>query len=115
MDKKEAIKFWKDGGDIEKIPNHFLKDKSFIIELVKINGGMLFYADKSLKKIKSIVLVAIKGYGGALEYVHDSLKKDKSIVIAAIKSRAGGGGVAFKYADKSLQNDLELIKLADRD
>ena len=59
--------------------------------------------------------MAIKGYGGALEYVHDSLKKDKSIVIAAIKSRAGGGGVAFKYADKSLQNDLELIKLADRD
>jgi len=66
-----------------------------------------------LKKDKSIVLEAIKNYGGALEYADASLKKDRSIVIAAIKSRAGGGGVAFKYADKSLQGDLELIKLSD--
>ncbi len=36
MDKKEALKFWKDGGDIEKLPKQFLKDKSFMIEIVKV-------------------------------------------------------------------------------
>jgi hypothetical protein len=44
-----------------------------------------------------------------------SFRKDRTIVLVAVKAATGGGGVALQFADKNLQNDLELIKLADKD
>ena len=72
MQKKQALKFWVDGGDIKKIPKQFFKDKSFMIKMIKIQGSMLQYAHKSLKKNKSLVLVAIKDMGSNLEFADNS-------------------------------------------
>jgi hypothetical protein len=68
MNKEKALECISDK-QYENVPKEFYKDKSFVLEMVNIDGFALEYADESLKKDKSIVLAAVKssGYGSALE------------------------------------------------
>jgi hypothetical protein len=111
MNKKEALECISNG-EYESVPKEFYKDKSFVLEAVKldVDGNVLYYADQSFRKDKTIILEAVIQNGIALSYADESLKKDKSFVLKAIK--LDEGGIALEYADESLQKDPDIIKAA---
>ena len=81
MNKKEALECIRNV-EADRVPKEFYKDKSFVLEAVKITGLTLFRVDESFKKDKSIVLTAVKQDGGALEYADKSLKNDPDVIKA---------------------------------
>ena len=84
MNKKEALECISNG-EYESVPKEFYKDKSFVLEAVKldVDGNVLYYADKSFRKDKTIILEAVIQNGIALEYADESLQKDPDIIKAA--------------------------------
>jgi len=88
MNKKEALALINKDKFL-KIPAEFWKDRSFVLEAVKINGLALKYADNSFKKDKEIVLEAVKQDADSfvaqdsLKFADESLKKDPDIIKAA--------------------------------
>jgi predicted methyltransferase len=56
-----------------------------------------------------VVIEAVKQNGVILFYASEELRNDKDVVIEAVKEN----GFALKYASEELQNDEELIKLSD--
>ena len=56
---------------------------SFVVEIMKINGGCLTYAVDEFKKDKEIVLEAIKN-GGTIYCADPILKKDREFSLIAI-------------------------------
>ena len=53
MNKKEALECISNG-EYESVPKEFYKDKSFVLEAVKldVDGNVLYYADQSFRKDK---------------------------------------------------------------
>ena len=79
--------------------NPILKNSSdFILEAVKVNGGVLFFAGRKYLRRRLYVSEAVKTKGKILKHVSDKLKKDKDIVFDAVKN----DGSVLKYADDSL-------------
>jgi hypothetical protein len=67
MNKKEALECIRNV-EADRVSKEFYKDKSFVLEALKITGLILSRVDESFKKDKSIVLLAVKKCGGVLEY-----------------------------------------------
>jgi hypothetical protein len=84
MNKEKALEYISDK-QYENVPKEFYKDKSFVLEMVNIDGFALEYADESFRKDKSIVLEAVKTNEFALQYADESLQKDPDIIKAAKK------------------------------
>ena len=89
-------------------------NKALVMKVIAINSHALEYADELLRDDKELVSFAIKSgsYGYELDYASGRLKKDKELVLQAIKKNGG----AFRYVDKSLEDDrafiLEAVKVS---
>ena len=59
MDKKEALECIRNE-EYESVPSEFYKDKSFVLEGVKLDRRALEFADESLKKDPDIIKAAKK-------------------------------------------------------
>ena len=80
------------------------KNKSFIQELVKIDGYALYYADDSLKKDKQTVLDAVKQNGRSLKYADKILREDRNFILKVVKKNHD----VFEYIDRSLKKDKKF-------
>jgi hypothetical protein len=101
--------FWSgDLEDEEKVPKAWLKNKSFMLQVVTSSGSALEYASDELKSDRGIVLAAVKSDGSALEYASDDLKSDRGIVLAAVTSY----GYALQYASDELKSEKEIVLAA---
>jgi len=61
MEKKEALKIvQRDGIELKNLPVHFKKDKEIVLLAVKQWGGVLQYADDSLKNDPDILAIVNK-------------------------------------------------------
>tara|TARA_A100001015_G_scaffold26303_1_gene29520 strand:- start:314 stop:571 length:258 start_codon:yes stop_codon:yes gene_type:complete len=80
MDKKEAIKIVRyDGIKIKDLPDHFKKDKEIIFAAWSTYGDAPKFAGENLKN-KNFILELIKKNGSAIEFANDSLKNDPDIL-----------------------------------
>ena len=77
----EAV-MYSGGGAMEFADKSLLEDKKFVLEALKKsgNGYLLKYVGENFRKDKSTVLEVVKLVGIALKYVDESFRKDKSIV-----------------------------------
>lgn len=83
----------------------FLHDRSFMMELVKRNGRVIYYG---FNDDREIVLEAVNQDGRAYASASARLKNDKEICLAAIEQNYE----AYFFAPKVLQNDKEVILAA---
>ena len=101
--------FWSgDLEDEEKVPKAWLKNKSFMLQVVTSSGRALEYASDEIKSDRGIVLAAVKSDGSALEYASYDLKSDRGIVLAAVTSY----GRALEYASDELKSEKEIVLAA---
>jgi hypothetical protein len=83
MNKKEALRLVKKNGfELNKLADHFKKDKDIVLSAVKQVGTAITFADESLRKDRKIALAAVKQNGTAISYIDESLKKDEKFVKA---------------------------------
>ena len=90
-----------------------IKDKEFIMAVLKQQPMALQCASVEFKNDKEIVMLAVTQSvhccsGGALEYASDELKNDKEIVMAAVKQSF----YALQYASDELKKDSDVDREA---
>jgi hypothetical protein len=99
----------KNSGSAFNYTNDDLKyDKDVIIEAVRLynTDALEYIVDENLIKDKEFILELVKISGQYLKLAHESLKKDKEIVDAAIEQDES----AIQFADKSFKKDLKVNK-----
>jgi hypothetical protein len=109
----------KEAGILSLMPPRLAKDRAFLLELVKINGAALEYADPSSKEDRELVLQAIATNPEALAHAADSLRADIEIVRAAISKNPRTLGLAAKelradhgLIEAAIEKDARAIRLA---
>ena len=80
-------------------------NKKFLLEVVKIDGVALEYADDKLKSDKEIVMEAVINDGYSLQYADKKFIKDKEIVMNAVKSN----GYAIKFVLDEYIDDVDFL------
>lgn len=105
-------------------------DKGFAIEMVKLYGMNLKYANEALKNDKDVVMCAVANDGRSLQHASQGLRCNKEVVLRAVKNKGRAlwyasqglrcdkefvtrlveiNGVSIHYADASIRYDVELI------
>jgi hypothetical protein len=91
-----------------KLPQKYLMDYNFIIEILNLNGMYLESLSEELKNNKEIVMVAINNNADALLYASCDLRNNKEVVLSAVSI----SGHVLEYASKKMQDDKEIVKTA---
>lgn len=84
-------------------------DKTFILELVQMQGDALRCASEELRNDKEIVLAAATEHDKAFKYASKELKSDREFVLELIKLSMWW---ILAYVSDDLKNDRELILVA---
>jgi len=93
----------------QKFSKRLRKDKEIFKTVLAIQkSGVFRYADASIRDNKALALMALKVHGYDLQYVSTRLKKDYQVVKTAVSYASE----ALKHADKSMQNNKEIVMLA---
>ena len=109
MDRKIEGFGWQQDERIEKIRNNIvIKDKDYLLNILKRNGLFLKSASFDLQNDREVVLAAISQNGLAFQYASDNLRNDKEVVCDAINH----DGCAIQYADYKFRNDKEIVLCA---
>jgi hypothetical protein len=104
--KKNNVKKWV----AEYLTPEMLDDRNFVLELVRIDGGILKYVSSKLRDDYEIVVEAIKQsvLGSPFEFASPRLQENKEIVLMA----SNKSYTNLKYASPVLKADIEFIKEA---
>ena len=82
------------------VDENLIKDKEFILELVKISGQNLKFAHESLKKDKEIVDAAIAQDESAIQFADKSFKRTLKVNKEIYIKTEPAGKVVFGKLDK---------------
>ncbi|EFC43556.1 predicted protein [Naegleria gruberi] len=120
---------------LELAPFTLIDNKEFIIELMRKDGMLIYYASHRLRMDRDVVLAAVSQNSEALTYVpnefvvdkeilieaanhkqnqsflylaSDNLKSDREFVLEIVKKQ----GLALQYVHPSLQSDKVIVKEA---
>jgi hypothetical protein len=84
-------------------------DRDVVMAAVRQDAWTLLYVAGALRVDRDVVLTAVGQDGELLRYA-GALRADRQVVISAVFQN----GQAFKFAARSLQNDPQLLALAQR-
>ena len=73
-------------------------------------NGSIYLKGSGDEDVRAFVMAAVKHNGFALDYADKSLQEDPEIVLVAVRQN----GNALTYADKSLQEDPDIVMAAVR-
>ena len=96
--------------DLNYFTEKFIHYEVWKRELDKITISGNLNSDQN-KDNKNKILDIVRNCGSALYFADQNILKDKEIVIEAIKNDT----IAYKYLDKSLKNDPDILKLIKDD
>ena len=108
-DKKLVLDAVKNFGSSFDYADDKLKyDKDIIIEAVRSynHNALEYIVDENLIKDRNFILELVKIHGQSLKIAHESLKKDKEIVDAAVAQDES----AIHFADKSFKKNVKVNK-----
>uniref|UniRef100_A0A7R9U6T0 DUF4116 domain-containing protein n=1 Tax=Pinguiococcus pyrenoidosus TaxID=172671 RepID=A0A7R9U6T0_9STRA len=98
----------KDGAKALKMaPRHLVRDRSFLMEAVEVDGDALKYAHEDDLNNKRLALVAVNSNGRSLRLLSRALRDDIDVVTAAVQEYPR----ALRYASDALRHDSELVNL----
>ena len=82
-----------------------IDDKNIVIEAVKQNGLLLYYALDKFKIDKDVVLEAIKQNPLSFKYASMNIRGDKKIILTVLSNN----GLMLKYCSKNAKMNKELV------
>jgi spore coat protein CotH len=87
-------------------------DRSFVAQVLSVDGIQLKHVGYNLKSDKSIVFLAVFNNSFSLEYVCDELKFDRDVLICACRhslfTRDQNNRTAFDFVKNCFPTDFEL-------
>jgi hypothetical protein len=93
----------------EFISKDLLRDKEFILDVIKIDGSLLAYVSKELREDKKVILEAMRNTGYAFGSASKKLRDDEDFVLKAIEINAYN---ALRYASDRLKKNKKLVAKA---
>ncbi|EFC41328.1 predicted protein [Naegleria gruberi] len=88
------------------IPNEFLQDREFLMEMLEINGSLLEYAPSEFQDDEEMVLQALKSDGGSIDFVSTRLKNDRDFLLKAKKQT----NLYVNLLSRAIVNDEFLLE-----
>ena len=93
---------------ITAVGDDLVSDKELVLAAVKRNGDLLrFLKDKDFTDDEDIAFAAVKCTASVYQYVSPRLHAKKTLALELLQKK--GNGFYFKYADKSLKNDNDIV------
>jgi hypothetical protein len=96
--------------EIDKRFNYLLKDKEFMLKIIKHNIDALGYADNTLRKDKNFLLEVLKQNRDAIMHFDNSLVADKKFVLSAVKQ----GSDILPYCTQACYENEEINLAAQK-
>mmetsp|Transcript_61267 Transcript_61267/g.163931 ORF Transcript_61267/g.163931 Transcript_61267/m.163931 type:complete len:365 (-) Transcript_61267:13-1107(-) len=93
---------------LQNAPEELQSSRSFILEVVSVNGKALRFVPRNFKMDWRVVCSAIAQDGLALEYVGDDLRRDPEVALLAVRQN----GLALQFCAKCLQQDKHIVLAA---
>mmetsp|Transcript_112771 Transcript_112771/g.224301 ORF Transcript_112771/g.224301 Transcript_112771/m.224301 type:complete len:539 (-) Transcript_112771:60-1676(-) len=100
----------KNGGVLEHVASHLRADREVVLAAVQQDGSALCFAHPSFRSDREVVLAAVQSHGEMLAFASKQLKSDWEVVLSAVRNC----GHAFEHADHSLRMDRGFVLQAVR-